>query len=155
MRLLLAALFALCATGLTAQSFAPRDGWAVHESDKPYAEMVEAVKAAAQNNKMGVVTEAGPTEAAKKRGVDIPGNRVIGLFNNVYAVRILALSTPAMIEAPIRMYVTETSGGGSQLSYKLPSFVFAPYTDAADPDLAAAAAELDGIFDKIAHDALN
>ena len=155
MRLILAALLTLWATALAAQTIAPRDGWAVHNSDKPYAEMVEAVKSSAKNNKMGIVTEAGPTEVAKSRGVEIPGNRVIGIFNNVYAVRILNLSTPAMIEAPIRMYVTETPGGGSQLSYKMPSFVFAPYLPGADADLAAAASELDDIFGKIATGALN
>ena len=132
---------------------APRPGWSVTATGKPYADLISSVKDAARANGMGVVTEAGPTGVARNRGIEIPGNRVIGIFNNDFAVRILRLSTPAMIEAPVRMYVTENADGTATLSYKLPSTVFAPYTAAADPDLAAAAAELDAIFAAIAADA--
>lgn len=125
---------------------APRDGWSVTPTQKSYADLIEAVKEAAGANKLGVVTEAGPTEVAAGRGVEIPGNRVIGLFNNVYAVRILNLSTPAMIEAPIRMYVTENPDGTATLSYKTPTMVFAPYYEGTEPDLQTAAEELDTIF---------
>jgi len=107
-----------------------------------------------KDNKMAVVTQAGPTGAARNRGITIPGNRVIGIFNNIYAVRILELSTAAMIEAPIRMYVTENADGTATLSYKTPSTVFAPYMAEADADLATAAAELDVIFQSIAADAV-
>lgn len=144
-------IFLLCVMAFPLQAeMAPRDGWAVMETDKPYADLVDAVKVSAKANGMGVVTQAGPTGAAKQRGIVIPGNRVIGLFNNVYAVRILGLSTAAMIEAPIRMYVTENDDGTATLSYKKPSTVFAPYMDEADPDLAVAAGELDTIFNDIA-----
>ena len=132
---------------------APRDGWSVTETEKSYGALIKAVKKAAKSNKMGVVTEAGPTKAAAKRDVTIPGNRVIGLFNNIYAVRVLNLSTAAMIEAPIRMYVTENADGTASVSYKTPSFVFGPYIEEADPDLAVAASELDAIFEQIAKDA--
>ena len=137
----------ICLFALPLQAeIAPREGWSVTQTDKSYSKLVKAVKSAAKSNKMGVVTEAGPTKAASKRGIDIPGNRVIGLFNNVFAVRILNLSTAAMIEAPIRMYVTENEDGTASVSYKTPSFAFAPYMEEADPDLAAAASELDAIF---------
>ncbi|KAJ56519.1 hypothetical protein ACMU_06140 [Actibacterium mucosum KCTC 23349] len=132
-----------------AQSVDPREGWVVMDSDKPYAQLVKDVRAAAKANGMGVVTQAGPTGAAKSRGITIPGNRVIGIFNNVYAVRILGLSTAAMIEAPIRIYVTEEPDGSGFLSYKTPSYVFAPYMDEGGADLAAAAGELDGVFEAI------
>lgn len=145
---------ALLASPLSAE-MAPRDGWSVTPTTKSYTDLIAAVKAAAAHNKLGVVTEAGPTEVARGRGVEIPGNRVIGLFNNVFAVRILNLSTAAMIEAPIRMYVTENADGSATLSYKLPSTVFAPYMDGADPDLAAAAAELDTMFAAVAEAASN
>ncbi len=151
------ALFALafCLAGpLSAQSIAPRDGWVVMPTDKPYAQLVDDVKAAAKANKLGVVTQAGPTGAAKNRGITIPGNRVIGLFNNVYAVRILGLSTAAMIEAPIRVYVTEEPDGSATLSYKTPSHVFAPYVAEGGADLVAAAQELDGIFAAVAAQAV-
>ena len=144
-------IFLLCVLALPLQAeMAPREGWAVLKSDKPYSDLVDAVKSSAKSNGMGVVTQAGPTGAAKQRGIEIPGNRVIGLFNNVYAVRILGMSTAAMIEAPIRMYVTEDADGTATLSYKTPSTVFAPYMEEADPDLAVAAKELDTIFQAIA-----
>lgn len=143
--------FGLCLLALPLQAeMAPRDGWSVHVTQKTYANVIEDVRSAARANSMAVVTQAGPTGAARKRGIDIPGNRVIGLFNNVYAVRVLNLSTAAMIEAPIRMYVTENADDTATISYKLPSNVFAPYLNEAGPDLAIAAKELDSIFRTIA-----
>lgn len=143
-------VLALLLTILPAISWAdlvgPRDGWVIRPTEKSFEALVDDVKAAVKANKMGVVTQAGPTGAARARGIEIPGNRVIGVFNNVFAVRILGLSTAAMIEAPIRFYVTETADGTAMLSYKTPSFVFAPYVEEAGPDLAAAAVELDAIF---------
>jgi uncharacterized protein (DUF302 family) len=147
-------MMAIC-WGMAAQAeMAARDGWVVMPSDKSFAALVDDVKVAAKSQKMGVVTQAGPTGAAKARGITIPGNRVIGLFNNIYAVRILGLSTAAMIEAPIRVYVTENTDGSATLSYKTPSFVFAPYVQEAGPDLAAAASELDAIFLTIAQQSI-
>lgn len=144
-------LLALALTGGAALAdIAPREGWVVKPTGKDYANLVSDTVAAVKANKMGVVTQAGPTEAAKSRGVTIPGNRVIGVFNNVYAVRILGLSTAAMIEAPIRIYVTENEDGTASLSYKTPSTVFAPYMDEAGADLVAAASELDAKFLSIA-----
>jgi len=134
---------------------APREGWNVVETEKSYDDLIDGVRDAAKSNRMGVVTQAGPTGAARNRGITIPGNRVIGLFNNVYAVRILNLSTAAMIEAPIRMYVTENADGTATLSYKEPATVFAPYMDEAGADLATAASELDVIFTAIVNSAAN
>lgn len=146
-----ALVFGLCLFAFPLHAeLAPRDGWSVHVTQKTYTDLIEDVRAAARENSMAVVTQAGPTAAARNRGIEIPGNRVIGLFNNVYAVRVLNLSTAAMIEAPIRMYVTENADGTATVSYKHPSTVFAPYMDDADPDLAVAARELDGIFEAIA-----
>jgi len=127
-----------------------RDGWRVIDSVKPYGAMVEAVKAATMANKMGVVTEAGPTDAAAKLGVILPGNRVIGVFAPQYAVRILPLSTAAMIEAPIRFYVTEDADGTSTLAWKTPSFIFAPYLDEGGAALDDVVEELDAKFEDIA-----
>lgn len=155
MRALIATL-ALILTTLAAQAeMAPRDGWSVTPTTKSYDQLIADVKSAAKSNKMGVVTQAGPTGAAKSRGITIPGNRVIGLFNNVYAVNILNLSTAAMIEAPVRVYVTENADGTATLSYKMPSTVFAPYMQEAGPELAKLAGELDAVFASIAEDAAN
>jgi uncharacterized protein (DUF302 family) len=150
MRLLLTLLLTLWSATAMAQSVTPRDGWVVMDSDKPFDALLSDLRTAVSANQMAVVTQAGPTGAAANRGITIPNNRVVGVFNNNFAVRILELSTPAMIEAPIRIYLTEDDAGHAPLSYKTPSFVFAPYLDGADADLATAAAELDAIFLAIA-----
>lgn len=145
-------LMVLLSTPLGAQEvadMASRDGWSVTPTAKPFDDLVEDARQAAGAGGLAVVTMAGPTEAAVARGIDVPGNRVIGLFNNDYAVRILRLSTPAMIEAPMRVYVTENADGTATLSYRLPSEVLAPYVADA-PDLEPIGAELDDAFAKVA-----
>ena len=136
-----------------AQSVAPRDGWVVIDTGKDHATLLKDLMSAVTANSMAVVTQAGPTDAAKSRGITIPENRVIGVFNNEFAVNILALSTAAMIEAPIRFYVTENTDGTATLSYKTPGFVFAPYLDEGGKRLAGLVAQLDAIFETIARSA--
>ena len=130
-----------------------RPGWEVHRTDKSFDTLISDLRTAAKAHKMIVVTQAGPTKAAKARGIEIPGNRVLGLFNNQFAVEILRLSTAAMIEAPVRMYVTENTDGTATLSYKRPSVIFSTYADEGGPALADAAMRLDQIFATIAADA--
>lgn len=129
---------------------APRPGFEVFATPLSFDALVAAVRQAVRDEGLIVVTQAGPTAAARKRGIDIPGNRVIGVFNNDYAVRVLATSTAAMIEAPIRLYVTENADGTATLSYKPPSTVFAPYSDEGGEPLAILARELDTRFANIA-----
>ena len=126
----------------------------MHDTAHSYNDLVLRVKAAAKTNKMGVVTEAGPTAVLKSQGVIVPGNRVIGIYHPKFAARVLALSVPAMIEAPIRIYVTEDEDGTATLSYKTPSTVFAPYIGEAGSELQTIAGELDVIFAKIAATAI-
>lgn len=133
-----------------AQDIAPRPGWEVRVSDLAHADLVQRVRDAAKVSPLAVVTRAGPTQAAARRGIEIPGNQVLGLFNNDFAVRVLALSGAAMIEAPVRMYVTERADGGATLSWKRPSHVFAPYSDEGGAALGEIALELDALFVQIA-----
>ncbi|WP_072504321.1 DUF302 domain-containing protein [Phaeobacter porticola] len=140
--------------GAAAESVSERTGWAVHNSDKTYDQLVRDVIAATRDKGLFVVTQAGPTKAAAARGVTIPGNRVIGVFNNDFAVQILNLSTAAMIEAPIRLYVTENSDGTATLSYKTAAYVFAPYQDEGGGALIVIAAKLDQRLDEIAQKAI-
>lgn len=128
----------------------PDQGWQVNPTTLAYDELLETLRKAIEAEGMFVVTEAGPTEAAANRGVTIPGNRVVGVFRNDYAVRILRLSVPAMIEAPMRFYVTENDDGSATLSWKMPSHVLAPYADKAGEELDAVARELDDLFAAIA-----
>ncbi|MEL7257717.1 MAG: DUF302 domain-containing protein [Pseudomonadota bacterium] len=150
-RTLLLCLFAVFLVGQAAASeMTERDGFEVFPTPKSYDALVSDTRAAVKSNGLIVVTQAGPTKAAANRGIEIPGNLVIGAFNNDFAVKILATSTAAMIEAPIRFYVTENADGTATLSYKRPSFVFAPYADEGGSALGALAAELDKIFSSIA-----
>ena len=134
----------------SAQALQPREGWVIQHSQKPFDLLLADLKQAVTDNKMGLVTEAGPTAAAASRGVELPGNRVVGVFRVDFAIRILPLSEAAMIEAPIRFYVTEDPDGGATLSYKAPSFVFSPYLSEGGEGLAEVASELDAIFSRIA-----
>lgn len=127
-----------------------RDGWQVIETGMTHKALLERLLAAVEEEGMVVVTQAGPTAAARSRGIEIPENRVVGVFNNDFAVRILGLSTAAMIEAPIRFYVTEDADGSATLSWKEPSMVFGPYADEGGSALAAIAQDLDTRFSAIA-----
>ena len=151
MRFLIALLMLSLPAFAEVADITARDGWAVVPTGKPYDQLVADVKTAAKAHQMGIVTEAGPTGAAATRGITIPGNRVIGLFNNALAVQILNIDTHAMIEAPIRVYVTENADGTATLSYKLLSAIYAPYSS----DLTPVATELDATFAAIAAQAAN
>ena len=127
-----------------------RDGWRIIDTDIRHELLLERLLAAVPEEGLAVVTQAGPTGAARARGIDIPENRVVGVFNNDFAVRILSLSTAAMIEAPIRFYVTEDTDGTATLSWKEPSFVFGPYAEEGGTELAMIADDLDRRFAAIA-----
>lgn len=129
---------------------AERPGWQIIETELTHDVLLERLLAAVPAEGMAVVTQAGPTGAARARGIEIPENRVVGVFNNDFAVRILGLSTAAMIEAPIRFYVTEDADGSATLSWKEPSFVLGPYEDEGGAALMAIAGELDERFAAIA-----
>ncbi len=101
---------------------------------------------------MYVVTRASASAGAERRDVDIPGNMVVGVFRNDFAVRMLEASVPAGIEAPIRFYVTEEDDGTAALRYQKPSAVFAPYVGGG-AKLNELAGELDEIFAAIARQA--
>ncbi len=153
--LVLMILTATSAAPSLAGAIAPRDGWQVHDTEQSYSALLENTRAAIKAEGMFLVTEAGPTEAAANRGVDIQGNRVLGVFRNDYAVRAIRLSIPAMIEAPIRLYVTENADGTATLSYKTPTHVFGPYIAEGGPKLEALAEELDEVFAAIAKRAVS
>ena len=148
MRLALA--LTLAVTTASADSMTPREGWEVFDTDKPFAELVEAARAAISDAPINIVTEASASSGARNQGIDIPGNRVIGIYRNDYARRMLAASIPAGVEAPLRLYLTEDSDGTGTLSYKKATTVFAPYIAEANPDLATLATELDTILTNIA-----
>lgn len=131
----------------------PRAGWVIRATPHTFPDLVQKLEGAIKDNKMGLVTAASASEGAKAQGLTIPGNRVVGVYRNDFARRMLAASLPAGIEAPIRFYVTENTDGTATLSYRTPTAVFASYFDGAGADLRKVAEELDPIFAKILEDA--
>lgn len=130
-----------------------RDGWQVIATDKSYDTLLVDLRQAVRDNQMGLVTEAGPTEVAASRGETIPGNRVVGVFRNDFAVAIIRAAPAAMIDAPVRFMVMQEPDGTASLSYRLPSAVFAPYAEEGGEALTDAATQLDEVFAAIADDA--
>lgn len=134
----------------TAGTVKPRDGWVVIDTDQSFPTLVGHLKSAIKGERMGIVTSASASEGAKAAGITIPGNRIVGVFRNDFARRMLSASVSAGIEAPVRFYITENPDGTATLSYKKPSFVFAPYLDDGNAKLKVLAGELDEIFARIA-----
>lgn len=120
-------------------------------SQKPFEMLVQHLEKSIADNKMGLVAQASASRAAAGRGVKIPGNMVLMVFRNDYAVRMLNASIPAGFEAPLRIYVTENADGTSTVSYRSATAVFSPYRNS---ELDALAAELDPIFERIVNDAV-
>jgi uncharacterized protein (DUF302 family) len=159
--LVIATAFTLLTAPITnAQTAAPaalsatRPGWVVAATPHSFAALVTKVEETVKANKMGVVNAASASDGAKAQGFTIPGNRVIGVYRNDFARRMLTASIPAGIEAPIRFYLTEGADGKASLSYVKPSSVFAPYLSGAGADLKMIADELDVIFAKIHAEAI-
>jgi uncharacterized protein (DUF302 family) len=111
----------------------------------------QQLTAAIKKNKMGLVSKASATQGAAAIGITIRGNRVFGVFNPKFAVRMLAASVAAGIEAPIRIYLYENDDGTASITYKKPTDVFKPYGNEALDQMAR---ELDLIFSNIVRDAL-
>ena len=151
---LLVGLMALTHPSLaSAGALEQRQGWKVIDTMQTFAALADRLEAAVKANKMAVVTTASASDAAKTQGFTIAGNRVVGVYRNDFARRMLQASTTAGIEAPIRFYLVENPDGTASLGYKMPSTVFQPYMASAGPDLKVLASELDAIFAKIAEDA--
>jgi len=130
---------------------APYPGTLTVRSEHGFDELVARLEKSIETNKMGLVAQASASRGAAARGVKIRGNAVLMVFRNDYAVRMLAASVPAGIEAPLRLYITEGQDGKASVTYRRPSAVFAPYQNTEIDKLAR---ELDPVFEKIVRDAV-
>lgn len=138
-------------TPSSAENAAPYSGTRVIETGKPFEPYVEALTAAIKGNTFAIIGIACANCAIKAVFDEtIPGNRVFLFFRPDFARRMLAASTAAGIEAPIRLYVTEGADGTATVTHRLPSAVFGAYEV---PALDAMGAELDGLVDKVLADA--
>lgn len=138
------------ATAGTAAEDRPHPGTEVIPTAHDFETLWERLEQAVGDNGMGVVTRASASRGAAARGITIPGNAVIGVYRNDFAVRMLKASVAAGIEAPIRFYITDNGDGTATLTWRRPSAIFAPYKAPALDDMAR---ELDAIFEKIARQA--
>jgi len=118
----------------------PYSGTVTVETGRPFGAFVKSLSGAIKRQGFNIVGIACATCAAKSQGVTVPGNRVFFFFKPAYAVRMLAASEAAGIEAPIRVYVTEGPDGSARVTYRLPSHVFGAYEV---PELDRLGAELD------------
>lgn len=112
--------------------------------------LLQRLNRAVKDQKMVVIAEASASQGAAARGVKIPGNAVVMVFRNDFAVRMLRASVAAGIEAPLRVYVTATRSGKANITYRAPTAVFAPYRNA---QLNRLARKLDVIFKNIVDEA--
>lgn len=149
-RLLYAMILLLAPFVANAQPVSPRDGWLVFPTNLSFKELVTRTRSAIKQAPIAIVSQASASSGAQNQGYEILGNRVIGVYRNDYARRMLAASVSAGIEAPIRLYLTENTDKTATLSYKTPTTVFAPYMDEGGADLKVLANELDVILQNIA-----
>jgi uncharacterized protein (DUF302 family) len=134
-----------------AENATPYPGTEVHRTSFGFDALRQRFEAAVEKNGVFIVTRASASAGASRRGVKIPGNMVIGVYRNDFAVRMLKASVPAGIEAPLRFYLAEDADGSATLTYRRPSAIFAPY---GSKDLDSLARELDGIWKRIVADTL-
>jgi len=133
-----------------AASPAPYAGTHTVSSEYSFDKLVQRLERAISDNQMGLVALASASKGAAARGVKIPGNAVLMVFRNDYAVRMLEASVPSGIEAPLRLYVTENQDGTASVTYRTPTATFASYGSG---KLDVLARELDPVFAKIVSDA--
>lgn len=140
-------LLAVATDRALADNAKPYPGTEVNATKFGFGELRTRLEAAIADNGMYVVTAASASAGAKGRGITIPGNLVLGVYRNDFAVRMLKASVPSGIEAPLRFYVTENDDGTATLTYRKPSAIFSVY---GSPALDKLARELDAIWAKIA-----
>src|SRR3990172_3325063 len=100
-------LFAIAAQALAQGG--PLPGTRTAASPHSFDATVERLEKSIEANRMGLVAQASASRGAAARKVKIPGNAVLMVFRNDYAVRMLASSVPAGMEAPIRIYSTHAA----------------------------------------------
>ena len=128
MRALFVAVLLALASPALADTPTPYSGTQVIATGKPFGPYVKALRTAIKASGFNIVGLACANCAIKNTFDEIvPGNRVFLFFRPDFARRMLAASSAAGIEAPIRVYVTEAADGSATVTYRLPSHVFGAY----------------------------
>jgi uncharacterized protein (DUF302 family) len=122
-------------------------------SDLSYWALITRLEAAIKRKKLKIISRASVRGAERQKKLGIPGNMVIGAFDDDYTTRILRANVAAGIEAPIRFYITRGADEKTAtLWYRRPSWVLASYSDKTG-DLRAVGEELDRLMATIAAEA--
>jgi uncharacterized protein (DUF302 family) len=145
-RVVVASICTLALLAAATPALARARGIVIIPTRYDFQTLVDRVEAAVKKNDMLVVAKASASAAAEKRGVKIPGDAVILVFRNDFAVRMLAASVDAGIEAPIPVHIYATADGTARIAYRPPSTLFAPFHVKA---LNAMSKEMDPIFKAI------
>ena len=125
----------------------PYDGMIRIDTEYDFPTLWSRLEGAVRDHEMLLLLQASASRGAATRDIDIPGNGVMDIYRNDFAVRMLNASVAAGWEAPMRFYMVEAETGTAALIYRLPSARFAPYGSA---ELDALGAELDELFASIA-----
>lgn len=144
-RSIVVATAVLLALHASARAAGP-EGRQTATSRAPFPRVAEALRQAIADENMTLVCHADAQRGAAARGVTIRGNQVFMVFRNDFAVRLLAAEPAAGFEAPIRIYIYENADGAATVSYARPTTLLSAYRH---PEVAAVAAELDAIFQRI------
>jgi uncharacterized protein (DUF302 family) len=124
----------------------PLPGSVVTPTSLAFDVLLQRLQEAVRASGLDLIAAPSASHNAAARGIPLPGNAVLLVFNNALAVRLLHASVPAGYEAPMRLYVTESADRTASVSYRLPSALLAPY---GSPALAALGHELDALFDQV------
>jgi uncharacterized protein (DUF302 family) len=153
LRFVFATLMLAILSTLPSFGHAVENGTRAIVSDLSYWGVITRLEAAIKRQKLKIISRASVRGTERQKKLGIPGNMVIGAFDDEYTTRILRANVAAGIEAPIRFYITRhPDDKTTTLWYRRPSWVLAPYSDKTG-ELRAVGEELDKIMETIAAEA--
>lgn len=120
----------LISTTSAAYAYQAYPGTRTEITPYPYTVLLNRLRLAIRANHMEIVAQANASQGAAARGVKIPGNAIIMVFRNDFAVSMLKDSIAAGIETPIRIYLTANSNHTADITYRTPSALFRRYRNA-------------------------
>ncbi len=153
LRFVFATLMLAILSTLPVVGHAVENGTRTIVSDLSYWALITRLEAAIKRQKLKIISRASVRGAERQKKLGIPGNMVIGAFDDDTTTRILRANVAAGIEAPIRFYVTRGADEKTAtLWYRRPSWVLAPYSDKSG-DLQTIGEKLDRLMETIAAEA--
>ena len=100
-------------------------------SARPFEDVLGALRAAIEAAGMRVLHEIDPQKALAGAGQTINGSRLIFFFHPDLVARVMRTDWSAMVEAPLKLVVTELPDGAVSVRMADPAISFARYGNAA------------------------